>query len=285
MPESYSRVWFLVGSSTGIGRALAEALVDDGKSVVATARQVEDIAPLAARAPERVRIERLDVTDSDSVTTAVGHAIAAFGRIDVLVNCAGLGLYGSVEESSLEDARQVFETNVFGTQRVLQAVLPHMRRQRSGHIVGVTSKGAFQSQPGVALYCASKAATMSIYEGLAAEVAPLGIRVTIIAPGLVRSCFKEGNLVADVRLADYELTCGPIRASVEVDYPAHAIEPRAAARSILEALNAAEPPAHLPVGADALEMIDRRLAQLNAEIKPWRELAASVSSKAERPMV
>jgi NADP-dependent 3-hydroxy acid dehydrogenase YdfG len=275
-------VWLITGSSSGIGRGLVEVLGDEGRNVVATAREVSAIEPLAVGRMDHVRVHALDLLDQQSITETVSAALEWFGRIDVLVSAAGTGLIGSVEESSTDEVRRLFETNVFGTHRVLSAVIAVMREQKSGHVAAITSHGAFHGQPGCAPYCGSKAALNAILEGLYAEVAPLGIGVTIIEPGLVRSDFRARAIVrSPVQIADYEPTCGPLRRAVEAPIPVQALDPRAVASAIVAALSSPRPPLHLPIGADALQTIRSKLSETADELDRWQEL--SLLPTAEKP--
>jgi NAD(P)-dependent dehydrogenase (short-subunit alcohol dehydrogenase family) len=184
---------------------------------------------------------------------------------------------GSVEECSLDEVRDVFETNVFGTLRLVQALLPRMRAQGSGRIASVTSKGAFQGQPACSIYCASKSALMGIFEGLVDELAPFGIDVTMIEPGLIVSDFhSRGIMRAAKRMPEYEDTCGYLRIAVESPQGDDAADTRLAALAIYEGMTAPTAPRHLPLGADALEMIRTKLAFVNDELDTWEHVALGV---------
>src|SRR5580704_9472336 len=183
------RIWFITGASTGFGRTLAEEVLKAGGKVVATARNRDKVADLEAKFPQKVKALALDVTNAGQVDTAVTQAFAQFGRVDVLVNNAGYGLAGAIEEVSETEYMPMFETNVFGLLRVTRASLPHLRKQRSGHILNLSSIGGLVASPGMGYYNGTKFAVEGISEALAAEVAPLGIRVTIIEPGPFRTDF------------------------------------------------------------------------------------------------
>lgn len=269
-----SRVWLVTGCSSGMGRGIVEELAADGCKMMATARDPRALEDLAEGHSDHVALHALDLLDERSVADAVKATLDTFGRIDVLLSAAGAGLIGSVEESSTSELSRLFETNVIGTHRVIRAVLPAMRAQKSGQIAAITSRGAFQGQAGCAAYCGSKAALNGILEGLEVEVAPLGIGVTIIEPGLVRSDFRARAIVrAQDRIDDYEPTCGPLRRAVDAPTPAEALDARLVAQAILEALNAPAPPLNLAIGLDTVETIRTKLANVAEEVDRWEELS------------
>ncbi len=202
MTSDDTRVWFITGASSGLGRALAETALDRGERVVATARDPERVAELADRHPDRAAAVRLDVTDPEQARAAVEKGLAAFERIDVVVNNAGYGLFGALEELSDADLRREFDTNVFGALAVTRAALPHLRERPSGHIVQISSlEGVAPAVGGEAAYAGTKFAVEGIAEGLAKEVAHLGIRVTIVEPGPVRTDFAAGAIAKPRRTA------------------------------------------------------------------------------------
>lgn len=188
------RVWFVTGTSSGFGRALAEAVLEHGDRLIATARDTSTISDLARTYPERARVLELDVTDRDRVSVVLEEAVSSFGRLDVVVNNAGYGLRGALEEFSEEELRRQFETNVFGVLGVTRAALPHLRRQRSGHVVQMSSVGGVVSTVGGGVYAGTKFAVEGISEALAKEVAHLGIRVTIVEPGPFRTDFAGRSM-------------------------------------------------------------------------------------------
>ena len=183
------RIWFITGASRGFGALIAEAALAAGDAVVATAR---DPSTVTARlgSHERLLATRLDVTSEAEAHEAAGQAVKKFGRIDILVNNAGYGLLGAIEEASAAETNKLFATNVFGLLGVTRAVLPHMRRQRSGHIINVSSVGGYAGYPGWGVYGATKFAVEGITEALAGEVAPLGIKVTVVEPGFSARIFS-----------------------------------------------------------------------------------------------
>jgi NAD(P)-dependent dehydrogenase (short-subunit alcohol dehydrogenase family) len=237
-----SRVWLITGTSTGFGRELAEVVLEGGGQVVATARRVEALEGLRAKYRERVLAVRLDVTSASDIAAAVSAARERFGRIDVLVNNAGFGMVGAVEETSDAELRRIFETNFFGAMAVTRAVLPLMREQGSGHILNVSSIGGLTSLfPGFGAYCATKFALEAESEALSVEMRPFGVRVTIVEPGAFRTAFNGSS---NVRPAE----------------------------SIVRVVESSEPPLRLLLGSDALAEARRKLEVLRRDIDAWEEV-------------
>jgi NAD(P)-dependent dehydrogenase (short-subunit alcohol dehydrogenase family) len=266
------RVWFITGASTGFGRLLAEQALAKGDNVVATARKPEQIADLTHNHPEAALVLALDVTDNNAVESAVDAAIKQFGRIDVLVNNAGYGLAGAIEEATEDEYMPVFETNVFGLICVTKAVLPSLRKQRSGHIVNLSSVGGLIGSPGWGYYNASKFAVEGFSEALAAEVAPLGIHVTIVEPGPFRTDFLgRSGVEAEQRIADYDQTAGKTRQYFHEQAGKQAGDPAKAAAAILTAVDAAKPPKHLVLGKLAFNRMNQHLDEWKQELEAWRE--------------
>ena len=248
------RVWFLTGSSTGIGRAVADELVRRGVKLVATARDPDTLKELAEAGGSNVVTAALDVHDQASIDEAVRKGIDQFGHIDTLLGCAGTGLVGSIEESSDSEIDFVFQVNFFGTLRVIRTILPFMREQGSGLIATITSRGAYEGHPGTGIYCASKFALNGMCEALAEEVKPLGIDSTIVEPGLVKSNFRaKGITRAQRRMPEYEQTCGYLREKIEADFPPTAYEAPDVAIALIAALNQVKPPLHLVLGGIAVD--------------------------------
>ncbi|HEY8337615.1 MAG TPA: SDR family NAD(P)-dependent oxidoreductase, partial [Tardiphaga sp.] len=210
--NEFERVWMITGASRGLGARMAEAALAHGDAVVATARNAADVAKRFGDHPALLGVS-LDVTDEAQAARAVDAAIARFGRIDVLVNNAGFGLLGAVEEATADEVRKLYETNVFGLLNVTRAALPSMRARRSGHVLNLSSLGGHQSGPGFGLYCSTKFAVEGINQALHKELAPLGIHVTAVEPGYFRTEFLEGNslAVSPKLIADYEGTSGQVR--------------------------------------------------------------------------
>ena len=272
------RVWLITGCSRGLGRTLAEAVLARGDRLVATARDAQSLEPLRQLAPERVRAHALDVNREDRVQAVVAAAIAAFGRIDVLVNNAGYGLAGAVEEVSDAEARAQFETNVFGALSLTRAVLPQMRAQRSGHILQISSAAGFVSSPGLGLYNASKFALEGYSEALAQEVAPLGIRVTIIQPGPFRTDWAGPSLLTPQhRIAAYADTAHKTIATLNGYSGKQPGDPVRAAAAMIQVVETAHPPLRLPLGEGALGRIRAKLKSVSEELAAWEALTLSTS--------
>jgi NAD(P)-dependent dehydrogenase (short-subunit alcohol dehydrogenase family) len=272
-----SRVWFITGTSSGLGRALAEAALDRGSRVVATARQTERIADLEQRFGDRAITLPLDVTDADQARTAIDAAVRAFGRIDVVVNNAGYGALGALEELSDEELHSQFETNVFGALNVTRAALPQLRRQRSGHIVQLSSLSGVVPNAGEGAYAGSKSALEGLSESLAKEVAHLGIRVTIVEPGPFRTDFAGRSLQKADPIDDYADSVGATReliAELDGNQPN---DPVRGAEAIIGAIESPNPPLRLPLGEDAIEAIRAKLDQQRDELEAWAEVGAATA--------
>lgn len=270
------RVWFITGASRGFGALIAEAALKAGDAVVATAR-----APSAVTARlgehERLLATRLDVTSEAEAHDAAGQAVKKFGRIDILVNNAGYGLLGAIEEASAAETTKLFGTNVFGLLGVTRAVLSHMRRQRSGHIINISSVGGYTGYPGWGVYGATKFAVEGISEALAAEVAPLGIKVTVVEPGFFRTDFLDETSLARTaqHIEDYSETVGNTRSHAAVANHGQRGDPRKLASAFIALVNAKNPPLRLPLGSDTVERIEAKNAFVARELAEWRTLATS----------
>ncbi|MET0920526.1 MAG: SDR family oxidoreductase [Acidimicrobiia bacterium] len=268
------KVWFITGTSTGIGRALAEELLAAGHSVVATARNPESLADLAGATPDRLAAVRLDVTSPEEITAAVDAAIARFGRIDVVVNNAGYGLIGALEEVDDADVRLSFETQVFGVLNIIRAALPHLRAQGSGTIVNVSSGGGLIGYPAGGIYCACKFALEGLTEALADEVRPFGIKVLLIEPGLTQSNFFVGSLkLADAMDAYANTPVGAIRSRIASRDPSDGQEPAVVARAILAAEARDDLPLRLMVGAGPDADAESKIESLTAQVAASRQFA------------
>jgi NAD(P)-dependent dehydrogenase (short-subunit alcohol dehydrogenase family) len=269
-------VWFVTGASRGFGAEIVREALARGHQVVATARRPDEI-PF-----DGVLRVTLDVADEGQARAAVEQAVAAYGRIDVLVNNAGRGLLGAVEEATDEVARAVFDTNVFGLLNVQRAVLPVMRAQRSGHVVQLSSVGGFTGTPGWGVYAATKFAVEGLSEALAAEVGPLGVKVTIVEPGFFRTDFLDGSSLhtADTTIADYAATAGRVRELMAERNHAQPGDPTKAARAIVDLTELAEPPLRIQLGSDAVERIAAKLDVMRAEQDKWRPISTSTDHDA-----
>ncbi|MET0793488.1 MAG: oxidoreductase [Polyangiaceae bacterium] len=267
------RVWFITGASRGIGAEIAQAALAAGDGVIATARDPESVAARLGSSESLFPVA-LDVTSETSVAAAVEQAIARFGRVDVLVNNAGYGIIGAVEETTGEQVRRIYETNVFGLLSVTRALLPYFREQRSGHVMNLSSVGGYQSGPGFGVYCSTKFAVEGISEALHAELAPLGIKVSVIEPGYFRTAFLEANSVVETELiGDYAETAGKVRQiakSVSLKQPG---DPARLAKAVIELASAANPPLRLPLGTDCVAAIEAKNAFVATELAAWRAVS------------
>jgi NAD(P)-dependent dehydrogenase (short-subunit alcohol dehydrogenase family) len=278
-----SPVWLVTGCSSGIGRALAEALVEQGQSVAITARKIESISDLEARAPGRAKAIALDIADEHSIPRAVEVAIAAFGRIDILVNNAGIALAGAVEECSAEDVEHIFRTNVFGTLRLIRAVLPHMRERRSGRILTLSSVGGIRGGKGTGLYSGTKFALEGIHESLRHEVSPFGISVTIVEPGQTETNFRKRSFFRAAPHPDYAESTGQIRAKLGFDYPKTAGDPKLVAKAIITLVQSDRPaPLRLALGADAVAEVRNKIDQLTRDVNDWESLSNTVVPRTQK---
>ena len=266
----------ITGVSSGFGRAFATAALDAGHTVAGTLRNEGACAEFEALAPGRAHAVVLDVTDSAAIAPALAAVLRKIGRVDVLVNNAGYGHEGTLEESSLADMRRQFDVNVFGAVAMTQAVLPAMRERRSGHIVNITSMGGFITMPGIAYYCGSKFALEGISDALAQEVAAFGVHVTAIAPGSFRTDWAGRSMVrAERRVSDYDAVFDPLRAARQAKDGRQAGDPAKAAQALLQVIAHPKPPVHLLLGRDALALVRARLRSMREEIDAWEAVSAS----------
>ena len=271
MADGNGRVWFITGATTGFGRSLALELVKRGDRVAATGRDAARLDP-ALRKGERVLPLALEVGDEDQCRRAVDAIHEKFGRIDVLVNNAGHGMIGAVEEISDAEARLVFDSNVFGLLNVTRAVLPAMRKARSGYIVNIGSVGGLVARQGSGIYGATKFAVEGLSEGLYHELKPLGIGVMVVEPGPFRTEFSGRSLIqAEKILEDYDGTAGAWRRELTGKHGTQQGSPDKAAKVIIQAVESAEPPLHLVLGGPAIARAEEKLHALLDEIERWRE--------------
>ncbi|MEV5783924.1 SDR family NAD(P)-dependent oxidoreductase [Streptomyces sp. NPDC048448] len=271
--------WFVTGASRGIGAEIARAALADGNNVVVGVRNPERV-PADLRNSDKVLAVALDVTDHDSIPQAVDAAVDRFGGIDVLVNNAGRGLLGALEEITDAEARSLFDLNVFGLINVTRAVLPVMRKQGAGKLVHIGSRSGFEGEPGVSLYSASKFAVAGISEALSAEMAPFGIQSMVVEPGVFRTDFLDASSlsVAANRIADYDNT--PAHVTLDwIDQANHAQlgDPVKGAALIVEAASGENLPTHLYLGRDTLERLDAKYEQVQKDLAPWREKSAATA--------
>lgn len=265
------RVWFVTGASSGFGRALAEGVLERGERAVLAARRVDRLEAVAARYRERALALSLDATDAAAREDAVSAALARFGRIDVLANIAGRGSLGAVEEFSADQLREQMELNFFAAAELTRAVLPQMRAQRRGHVLNLTSIGGLVSIGGFGAYCAGKFALEAWSEALRDEVAPFGIKVTIVEPGNFRTEFAgDANMRPTRQMDEYRSTIAPIEQFLYGQAGRQPGDPVKAADLMIAAADTATPPLRLMLGADAYDLWDRTVAARNADLGAWR---------------
>jgi NAD(P)-dependent dehydrogenase (short-subunit alcohol dehydrogenase family) len=269
-----SKVWLITGSSRGFGRSLAEAVLDHGDQLLATARHPEKLGDLVTRYGEQVRAVPLDVTNAEQARAAVAAAMEAFGRLDVVVNNAGYGYMAAIEDASESDLRAQLETDVWGVINVTRAALPILHRQRSGHIIQFSSIGGRMGMPGAGAYNMAKWAVEGFSESLAREVAPLGIKVTIIEPGSFRTDFSVSSRETPPS-ADYQPTVGPAIDFLHQVAGREPGDPDKAAQAIIAVVNQEKPPLRLLLGRDAVA-VARQIDQADlAQIERWEQLSTS----------
>ncbi|MFJ4376469.1 oxidoreductase [Pseudomonas japonica] len=270
------RTWLITGASRGFGTLIAQQALAAGDAVIATARNPEDIEARLGQHPNLLAV-RLDVTREAQAHEAVAAGIKRFGRIDVLVNNAGFGILGAVEETSASETERLFATNVFGLLNVTRAVLPHMRRQRSGHVINISSLGGYQAYMGWGVYGATKFAVEGISEAMHQELAPLGIKVTVVEPGFFRTDFlDEQSLVKTaLELPDYAATVGVMRNFAAAANHAQPGDPAKLAEALLTLANATNPPQRLALGSDALARIETKHRAVEQELVEWKALSLS----------
>lgn len=275
---SAPKTFLITGVSSGLGQAFALGALEAGHHVIGTVRRQGDAEVFAALAPGRAHPVTLDVTDFDAIPAAVSEAERQAGPIGVLVNNAGYGHEGVLEESSLDDLQRQFAANVFGPVAMMKAVLPGMRARRRGHIINVTSMGGFITMPGISFYCGSKFALEGISEALGKEVASFGIRVTAFAPGQFRTDWAGRSMERTPRsIADYDTVMNPIRATRQAKSGNQPGDPAKAAQALLALVDAENPPVRLFLGDDALGLVEQKLGRMRDEISAWEALSRSTN--------
>ena len=276
--QSSPRTWMITGTSSGFGLALAKAALAAGDRVIATARHPETLDELVHQAPDRVAAVRLDVTRPTDITGAVATGLERFGSIDVLVNNAGYGSVGAVEEIAMPELEQLHATMFLGPLALMKAVLPHMRARRAGVIVQISSMGGQLAPPGFGAYCSAKFALEAMSESLAAEVGPLGIRVLIVEPGAFRTEFGADRMHRSRTIIDdYADTAGPTRTAVDQMDGSQPGDPDRAAAAILGVIEADDPPLRLALGDDAVDAIRAKHDQLRADLDGWEHVSRSTT--------
>ena len=268
-------VWFITGSSRGLGRSLTAAVLAHGDRVAATARRPEQLADLVAQYGDRILPLALDVTDNAQITKALADAVAHFGRLDVVVNNAGFGITGAVEGYTEEQVRSQLETNLYAPIAVTRAVLPYLRRQRSGHILQISSVGGRVGNPGISIYQAAKFGLGGFSEALAKEVAPLGIRVTCVEPGGFRTDWAGASMSYAPAVEGYEETVAPRVNMFQDNTFVPTGDPDKAARVLLELVEHPAPPTHLLLGSDAVGITRHAEDARRAELEQWLPVSIS----------
>ena len=270
------KVFFITGANSGFGRAIAMAAAGAGHTVVGTVRSRAASDDIEAASSGRIHAVTLDVTDMDAIPALVEAAEAKFGPIDVLINNAGYGHEGILEESPLEEMRRQFEVNVFGAVAVAKAFLPKFRERRRGFILNVTSMGGLITMPGIAYYCGSKFALQGISEVMRSEMAPFGVHVTALCPGSFRTDWAGRSMVRSERsIADYDDLFEPIRKARLEKSGRQLGDPAKLAMAVLSLIESGKPPPQLLMGSDALKLVRDKLARMTREIDAWEQLTVS----------
>lgn len=268
------QLWFITGISSGLGKAMAETFLAAGHFVIGTFRKPEQVTAFNEQHKEAGFSYQLDLTNPDQIQAVAQSVTDRFGRIDVLVNNAGFGFAGAVEEASDAELRVVFETNFFGTVALTKAFLPLFRQQRSGHIIQLSSHSGMKAPAGFGIYSASKFALEGISEALAAELAPLGIKLTIVEPGPFRTDFAGAGFgQAENHIADYDATAGAFRNRMVQVNGQQEGDPQKAAEAILHITTIENPPLRLPLGKIAVGTLGAKIASVQQDVDTWRSVA------------
>lgn len=270
-----TKVWFITGSSRGLGRSLAENVLAHGDKVVATARKPEQLKDLAAKYPDQIYPIALDVTDKGQIATAVASAVKHFGRIDVLVNNAGFGVTGATEAYTEEQVRSQLETNLYAPIEVTRAVLPYMRKQRSGRILQISSIGGRVGNAALSIYQAAKFGLGGFSEALAKEVAPLGILVTCVEPGGFRTDWAGASMTFAPKVEGYETTVDWAASFLKGDQFVPMGDPKKAAKVMIDLVEHPEPPTHLVLGSEAVGILKQADLARRAEFEKWMPVSVS----------
>jgi NADP-dependent 3-hydroxy acid dehydrogenase YdfG len=272
------KVWFITGCTSGFGSILCKQLLERGESVVATARKPElldDLKKLSQK-PDQLLTLKLDVTNNEDIKLAVNHAIEKFGRIDVLINNAGFGHVGALEEITENDIRRSFDTNVFGVIEVTRAVLPTMRNQQSGYILNLSSVAGIAAIPGAGIYAATKFAVEGLSEALAAEIAPFNIKLTLIEPGAFRTQFANGSLKTAIPMKEYDGILDNTRKLYQTIGGNQPGDPDKAAKIMIELVDHPTPPLRLVLGGIALKRARDKMERFSKEMMDWEKTSSNV---------
>ncbi|SKB57758.1 oxidoreductase [Dyadobacter psychrophilus] len=270
-----TKVWFITGSSRGLGKSLTEAVLKNGDKVAATARNTQQLQEFVEKFPDQIYPIQLDVTNKEQIYAAVADAIQHFQKIDVLVNNAGFGITGAAEAFTDEQVRSQLETNLYAPIEVTRAVLPHMRKQRSGHILQISSIGGRVGGAGLTMYQAAKFGLGGFSEALSKEVAPLGIKVTSIEPGGFRTDWAGSSMSFATEIEGYETTIGGVTKFLTSGAFVPVGDPEKAAKVMIDVANHPEPPLHLILGSEAVGILQRADAIRQAEFETWMPVSIS----------
>jgi len=273
-----AKIWFITGSSRGLGRSLTEAVLAAGDKVAATARRTEQLDDLAAKYKDQLYVIQLDVTERAAVYQSIANTVKHFGRIDVLVNNAGFGITGAAEAYTDEQFRSQLETNLYAPIEVTRAVLPYMRQQRSGFIMQISSVGGRVGSAGLTMYQAAKFGLGGFSEGLAKEVAPLGIRVTCVEPGGFRTDWAGASMSYAPEVEGYEETVGKRSELFQSGSYIPVGDPEKAAAVMVALADEAQPPVHLVLGSEAIAILEKANAVRDAELAKWKRVSLSTDA-------
>ncbi|MGM9508485.1 oxidoreductase [Larkinella sp. GY13] len=272
------KIWFITGISSGLGHAMAEAVIENGDFVIGTFRHQLQADRFNDRHQTKAIGLTMDLTKPDEITNAFKYITEQFDRVDVLVNNAGFGMAGAIEETSIVETRALFETNFFGTLLLTQTFLPRFRQQKSGHIIQISSHSGFKAFPGFGIYNASKFALEGFSEALAQEIAPLGIKLTLVEPGPFRTNFAGSSFQqADRFIEDYQATAGAFRERIKLVDGKQEGDPRKAAKAIIDLANLDQPPLRLPLGKIAIVSLTAKLNSVQEDLDNFKEIAESVT--------
>lgn len=268
------KIWFITGISSGLGKALADAVIRSNEFVIGTFRKNSEVEAFNTLYQNKGKGVLLDITDMDKIDAVIQEIVTEFGRIDVLVNNAGIGYSGAVEEASIDDVRKVFEANFFGALKMTQAVLPHMRSKKKGHIIQISSHAGVKAFAGFGIYNASKFALEGFSEALAQEVKPLGIGLTLVEPGPFRTNFAGRSLMrSEKQISDYQDTAGNFRTKLDGVHNKQEGDPIKAAKIILQHINSGSETLRLPLGSIPIKTIGMKIESLQSDLDSNKELA------------
>lgn len=281
------KVIFVTGASKGFGFEIAKAALENGDQVIATVRNNPDQLAETLNRHDNLLVVEMDVSNEEQIKHAMIRAILDFGRIDVLINNAGYGIITAIEEASDAEVKKQYETNVFGLLNVTRAVLPHMRANRSGHIINFSSVFAFDAIPGWALYGSTKYAVEGISKGLAVELEPLGIKVTAVEPGLFRTQFLSAGpfSLSENIIKDYDGTVGPMRDAGNSIHGHQPGDPQKLAKIIMQLAHTENPPVQLPIGKDSIKVFYQSADKTKAIIDQWNDIVSATDAEGAKPIL